>query len=71
MANPTPPRPFTTPSRILCILALAATAAAMYWVITTDKYDGTPKLLVGGGVLMAGLLVIAAGSFFTDGRNRK
>jgi len=63
--------PFTTPSRILGILALAATAGAMYWVITTDKFEGTMKLLAGGGVLIAGLLIIAAGAHFSDGRHKR
>jgi len=63
--------PFTTCWRLLCILALAATGAAMYWVITTDKLEGTMKLLAGGGVLIAGLLVIAVGAHFSDGRHRR
>jgi len=63
--------PFTTLSRILCILALIVTAGAMYWVVNTDTLDGTKKLLAGGGVLIAGLLVIATGAHFTDGRHHK
>jgi len=71
MNSPTPKPPFTTPSRILCILALAATAGAMYWVITSDAFEGTKKLLAAGGVLLAGILVIAAGAHFADGRHRR
>ena len=71
MSNPSSQRPFTTPARILCVLALAATGGAMYWVIETDKLGGTTKLLAGGGVLIAGLLVIAVGAHFADDRHRR
>ena len=71
MTAPASKPPFTTLSRVLGILALLATAAAMYWIVTSDAMDGTKKLLAAGGVLMAGLLVIAGGAHFTDGRHRK
>ncbi len=71
MPTPDSKPPFTTPSRILCILALAATAGGMYWVIVTDKLEGTMKLLAAGGVLVAGLLLIAAGAHFSDGRHKR
>jgi hypothetical protein len=77
-ANPPKPRyapktkpPFTTRSRVLCVIALAATAGAMYAVIATDEISGRMKPLVCGGVLMAGVLVIAAGAHFADGRHRR
>ncbi len=68
---PPPKPPFTTLSRVLCILALAATAGAMYGVLTTDKMGAQMKLLACGGVLLAGVLIIAVGAHFTDGRHRK
>jgi hypothetical protein len=61
---------FTTLSRVLGVLALAATAAAMYWVINNDSLDGPKKLLAAGGVLTAGVLLIAAGAHFCDGKHR-
>ena len=71
--TPTPkPKPlYTARARILGILALAGTAGAMYNVITSDTFSGTMKPLVGGGVLLAGVLVIVAGAHFSDGRHRK
>jgi hypothetical protein len=56
---PNPRPPFTTLSRILCILALLVTAAAMYWVMQNDTIEGTKKLLAMGG------------AHFSDGRHRK
>ena len=66
-----PKPPFTTVSRILCILAIAATGGAMWWVATSDAMDGTKKLLAEGCVLMAGMLVIAGAAFYSDGKHRR
>ncbi len=71
MNPPASKPPFTTPSRMLCILVLMVIAGVMYWIATTDAMDGTKKLIAASGVLMAGLLVIAGGAHFTDGRHRK
>ncbi len=71
-SDPTPAKPpFTRPSRILSLIALVITAGVMYWVLTNDSLDGTKKLLAAGGALMAGLLVIAGGAHFTEGKHRK
>jgi hypothetical protein len=69
-ARPSKP-PFTTLSRVLCVFALAATGGAMYGVLATDKMGAQMKLLACGGVLLVGILVIAAGAHFTDGRHRR
>ncbi len=71
MNAPASKPPFTTLSRILCVLALALTAGAMYWIVTTNAMDGARKLLAGGGVLIAGLLAIAGGAHFSEGRHKK
>ena len=68
---PNPRPPFTTLSRVLCVLALTATAGVMYWVLQDDNLDSTHKLLAVSSVLTAGVLVIAAGAHFSDGRHRK
>ena len=75
--QPTPPAKtntglrFPNLSRVLCIVALAATIGVMYWVIYNDSLIGTTKLLAEAGVLLAGVLVIAAGAHFSDGRHKK
>ncbi len=53
------------------MVALATTIGVMYWVIYNANLDGPKILLAAGGVLMTGVLVIAAGAHFTDGRHRK
>jgi hypothetical protein len=62
---------FTSLSRVVCIVALAATIGVMYWVIYNNTVSGPPQLLAVGGILLAGILVIAAGAHFSDGRHRK
>jgi len=63
--------PFTSVPRILCIIALTLTAWAMYWVLKTDTIDGMMKLVAGSGILMAGLLIIAAGAHYSDKRHHR